>query len=578
MTRKIAIWLMLTVGWAAVAAAQDGRHQVQSRYDLFFLDAICQQEKGNLDAAFDLLRHCVEIDSTRSEAYYYLAKYYAHLKKKDAALVYSRKAVALDPDNATYLETLANAYIGRRQYAEAIPLLERLYDKNRDRDDVLGFLVQLYEEQEDYDNAIRILSKLETIEGKSERLSFAKSDFYTRKGDKRAAIAEMKTLADQYPSDLNYQCYYANTLYKNGQKSKALAIYDRVLKEQPDNRTALLAMLSHYDQLKDSIQAGRYTERVLLSNDATTQDRIAVMRQVIGGSELSGGDSTEVLRLFHTILDSKHADADMALFCAGYMDLKKMPTDSISRVLEQALRLEPDNAAVRYQLVSYAWQAEDKDRVIALCQDARQYNPEEMAFYYYQGIAYYQQKKLDDALNAFQNGIGVITQQSDPAIVSDFYAVMGDIMHQKGMDREAFAAYDSCLQWKDDNIGCLNNYAYYLSERGIRLDEAEQMSFRTIKAEPKNATYLDTYAWILFMQKRYSEAKIYIDQTLQCDSDSSAVMLEHAGDIYYCAGDTDQAVRLWSQALERFAADTEMTPEHRQVLTRKIKLKKYLKE
>ena len=81
MTRKIAIWLMLTVGWAAVAAAQDGRHQVQSRYDLFFLDAICQQEKGNLDAAFDLLRHCVEIDSTRSEAYYYLAKYYARLKK-----------------------------------------------------------------------------------------------------------------------------------------------------------------------------------------------------------------------------------------------------------------------------------------------------------------------------------------------------------------------------------------------------------------------------------------------------------------------------------------------------------------
>ena len=143
MTRKIAIWLMLTVGWAAVAAAQDGRRQVQSRYDLFFLDAICQQEKGNLDAAFDLLRHCVEIDSTRSEAYYYLAKYYARLKKKDAALVYSRKAVALDPDNATYLETLANAYISRRQYAEAIPLLERLYDKNRDRDDVLGFLVQL---------------------------------------------------------------------------------------------------------------------------------------------------------------------------------------------------------------------------------------------------------------------------------------------------------------------------------------------------------------------------------------------------------------------------------------------------
>ena len=46
------------------------------RYDAMFLEAICQREKGNNDAAFDLLRHCVDIDSTRSEAYYYLAQYY----------------------------------------------------------------------------------------------------------------------------------------------------------------------------------------------------------------------------------------------------------------------------------------------------------------------------------------------------------------------------------------------------------------------------------------------------------------------------------------------------------------------
>ena len=268
----------------------------------------------------------------------------------------------------------------------------------------------------------------------------------------------------------------------------------------------------------------------------------------------------------------------MALFCASYMNLKKMPEDSISRVLEQALQIAPDNASARLQLVSYAWRAEDKDRVIALCQEARQYNPDEMAFYYYQGIAYYQKDQLDDALNAFQNGISVITEESNPEIVSDFYAVMGDILHQKGKDQEAFAAYDSCLVWKDDNVGCLNNYAYYLSEKGLELDKAEQMSYRTIKAEPKNATFLDTYAWILFMQRRYSEAKVYIDQTLQCDSDTSAVLLEHAGDIYYHTGDKDKAVVLWQQALDRASEKSEVKKDRRQVLIRKIKLKKYLKE
>ena len=575
--RFIAIVVLFTIHYSlftSFAMAQD----IARRYDAFFLEAICQQEKGSHDAAFDLLTHCVEIDSTRSEAFYYLARYYDFLKNKDKALAYSEKAAQLEPNNETYLETLANTYISRRKYEEAIDVMERIYDMNRDREDVLSMLVQLYEQQKDYDGAIRTLSRLETLEGKSERLSMAKSELYTQKGDKKAAISEMKQLADQYPNDLNYRCLYGTTLYLNGQQKKALAIYNEVLKKDPDSRSAQMAMLSHYNEINDSVQAHVWLERMLMNRNATTQDRVILFRQLIGESERSGGDSTQVLRMFQRVLDTPLADADLAIFCATYMNLKKMPSDSISPVLEHALALEPTNAAARLQLVGYAWEAGNRDRVISLCQDARQYNPDEMAFYYYQGIAYYQKDQLDQALNAFQNGIGVITAQSDPSIVSDFYAVMGDILHQKGQTQEAFVAYDSCLVWKDDNIGCLNNYAYYLSELGEQLDKAEQMSYRTIKAEPKNATYLDTYAWILFMQQRYSEAKIYIDQTLQYDNDTSAVLLEHAGDIYYQAGDATQALVYWQQALERVEKEGDPKNDRRPILIRKIKLKKYLKE
>ena len=147
---------------------------------------------------------------------------------------------------------------------------------------------------------------------------------------------------------------------------------------------------------------------------------------------------------------------------------------------------------------------------------------------------------------------------------------MGDLLHQKGLAREAFEAYDSCLQWKDDNIMCLNNYAYYLSELGEQLEKAEQMSYKTVKAEPKNATYLDTYAWILFMQKRYSEAKIYIDQALQNDTDSNDVITEHAGDIYIQNNDVERAVELWQQALAK-------APKNK-LLYKKIKQRKYLRK
>lgn len=545
------------------------------RYDAMFLEAICQREKGNNDAAFDLLRHCVDIDSTRSEAYYYLAQYYGAMKQRETAIMYFKKAADLEPDNDTYQETLANAYINQRNYPEATQVLQRLYDRNADREDVLGMLIQLYEQQGDYDNAIRSLTQLETIEGKSERLSFAKSNLYTQKGDKKAAIAEMKTLSDQYPNDNNYRCLYANTLYINGQKKKAVDIYGKILSEEPDNRNAQLALLAYYSDQKDTLKVNEYIERVLTNKNATTEDRIDIMRQVITQNEQNGGDSTKVLQLFRRMESLPQTDADVAIMCAAYMNMKKMPNDSISRVLERVLEIVPDHAAARLQLVSYAWQAEDRDRVIALCRDARQYNPDEMAFYYYQGIAYFQKGQLDDALDAFQNGISVITQESDPEIVSDFYAVMGDIYHQKGMEREAFAAYDSCLVWKDDNIGCLNNYAYYLSVKGERLKDAEQMSKRTIVKEPNNATYLDTYAWILFRLHRYDEAKTYIDRTLENDPDSASVLLEHAGDIYYYAGEKEKALEFWQKALDRFDAESQ-SEEEKKILIRKIKLKKYI--
>ena len=577
MSRRHILTLVIT-GWAMTSLAQSVVSPSR-RYDAFFLEAICERAKGNNDAAFDLLRRCVEIDSTKSEAYYYIAQYYGALKQREKAIACIEKAAALEPANTTYQETLANTYINMRQYDKAAMVLERLYDKHHDRDDVLGILIELYEEQHDYEAAIKTLTKLETMEGKSERLSYAKSNFYTQLGDKKAAIAEMKTLADQYPNDQNYRGLYANTLFVNGQKKKALEIYNDILRIEPDNRNALMALLSYEKTEGDPDQVDALTERVLLCKNITSQDRVLLMRQEIGQSEQDGGDSTRVLNLFRRILEQPQMDADVAILCATYMNLKKMPNDTISGVLEQVLRVAPDNAAARLQLVSYAWQANDMSRIITLCQDARQYNPDEMAFYYYQGIAYYKQEKLDDALNAFQNGIGVINQQSDPDIVSDFYAVMGDILHQKGLEKEAYAAYDSCLQWKDDNYGCLNNYAYYLSERNQQLDKAEQMSYRTIKAEPKNATFLDTYAWILFKQERYAEAKIYIDQTLQCDSDTSAVLLEHTGDIYYHVGDRAQALSYWQQALARASeAPQNGTEDRKQILTRKIKLKKYLKE
>ena len=171
-------------------------------------------------------------------------------------------------------------------------------------------------------------------------------------------------------------------------------------------------------------------------------------------------------------------DADIYMLKAAYMTLRKWPKAEINRVYEQAIEVEPDNSRARIALIQNIWDTQDYDKVIAICRPAIEYNPDEMAFYYFQGMAQFQKHDSDAALETFRKGVGQIKPDSNPDIVSDFYAIMGDILHEKGRNDEAFQAYDSCLQWKADNVAALNNYAYYLSEANKNLTKAEQMSYK----------------------------------------------------------------------------------------------------
>ena len=548
-------------------------YDVNRRYDTYFLEAMTQRQKGNHAEAFHLLERCQQLRPDASEAYYFLAQYLTEMKQQDRAFDYFRKAAALDSTDITYMETLMQAYIGKEMFKEATVTAERIYNADKSRQEMLEMIYKLELQQRNYEKAVEALNRMENIDGKSEQLALAKSQLYVQMGNTEAAQKEMKELSEQYPNDLNYRTLYANSLKMSGTnkelRQEAHRILEEVLREEPDNYVAQMSMRSYYVTEGDTLRADSLTRSMLLNRKTALEDKVSLLRHIIGQSEQNGGDSTKVLQLFHEILAQPEPEADMAEFCAAYMNLKKMPRDSVSAMLERTLQIAPDHASARLQLVQYAWDDGNKERVIELCRAARQYNPEEMAFYYYQGIAYYQLEDYDHSLEAFQNGISVITEESNPAIVSDFYSIMGDLLHQKGREKEAFAAYDSCLQWKADNIGCLNNYAYYLSEKNIQLERAEHMSHQTIMAEPRNGTYLDTYAWILFRMERYEEARSYIEQAVANDSAQSSVILEHAGDIYSMCGDTEKALEHWTKA-------QQLDPKNK-FLKRKIKKKKYIK-
>ena len=565
-----------------VAARPEGRsvpvmhlpaisHNDSLRFKMYYYEAVKQQISGNYDAAYDLLEHCIGINPNAAEAYFMLSFYDGILKGDSAAFADVKKASELNPTNNAYLERIGVGYVSMGNLDEAVKAYEKLSRNSPERSDVLDFLAQLYSRQKDYDKMLDVLNRMEAIEGASEDLTLAKMRVYSLQGKKEEEYNELKNMSEKHPNDMNYRVMLGNWLLQNGRPDEAGKLYLEVLQAEPENIMARMSMIDYYRTSGQAMRADSLQEVMLVSPKTPVDGKMALMRQVVADNEKNGADSTLVIDLFKKILKEPQETSDMAQLYAAYLTLKKMPQDSISKVLETVLAISPDNVAARLQLIQAEWNKQDFDRVIELSNQALDYSPDELAFYYFLGFAYIQKDDDDSALEVLRRGVSQINDQSNPSLVSDFYAIMGDILHDKGDDKGAYAAYDSCLQWKDDNYGCLNNYAYYLSVENKDLDKAAQMSYRTVQAEPDNSTFLDTYAWILFMQKKYAEALQYIDMAVKNDTTKSAVIIEHAGDIHAVNGDIDGAVKYWNEALKAGA-------ENETVLRRKIKLRKYVEK
>lgn len=538
--------------------------------DRLFLDAVCCQLRGDDSTAIQLLDSCRTVNPNAAEVYYRLAQQYFDAGNDSIATPYMERAARLQPANDTYQESVAATYIQQRDYDNAIKAYENLYSHYRERTDILDILVRLYGAKKDYARMLSTIGRMEKVDGESDELTLLKMNVYEMRHDTKNAYRMLKALNDAHPNEPNYKVMLGNWLMNHNRRDEAFKFLQGALADDPQNAFALNSMYDYYRSGGDNAAADELREKILFSSQTEPKTKVTMLQQAIKESEQNGGDSVVVLNLFDRTMKASPKDADISNMKAMYMKLKGMPDDSVNAAFEHTLSIEPDNNMARVKLIQDKWEKKKWDEAISLSTAGTQYNPDDVVFYYFLGLGYFQKDDDDCALDALKRGVGEINDRTDPDMASDFYGSMGDILFKKKRSKEAFEAYDNSLKWKEDNIVVLNNYAYYLSELRRDLKRAEQMSFKTVQAEPTNSTYLDTYAWILFLQKRYDEARAYIDRALENDNDStngpSAVVIGHAGDIYCMCGDTDRAVELWQRALKAGG--------DKAVLTRKIKTKK----
>ena len=573
----VAVWTLVSCGTvknakekpAVVLAQSSLTPEQQRKYDYFFLEAMRLKEKKDYASAFGLLQHCLDIHPNAASALYEVSQYYMFLRQVPQGQEALEKAVASAPDNYWYSQGLASLYQQQNELDKAITLLEQMAVRFPGKQDPLFNLLDLYGRQEKYDEVISTLNRLEKHMGKNEQLSMEKFRIYLQMKDDKKAFQEIESLVQEYPMDMRYQVILGDVYLQNGKKQEAYDVYQKVLAAEPDNPMAIFSMASYY---KQTGQEGLYQQQLdtlLLNKKVTPDTKVNVMRQMIVENEQADKDSTQIIALFDRIMKQEQDDPQIPMLYAQYLLSKNMEAESVP-VLEQVVDLDPTNKAARMMLVGTAVRKEDYKQIIKVCEPGIEATPDALEFYYYLAIAYNQAEQPDSVVSICKRALEHTTADSKKEVVSDFYSILGDMYHTQKQMKEAYAAYDSALVYNPSNIGALNNYAYYLSVERRDLDKAEEMSYKTVKAEPNNATYLDTYAWILFEKGNYAEARIYIDNAMKSDDEKSDVIVEHCGDIYSMTGDVDGALSYWKKALE-------MGSESK-TLKQKIEKKKYIAE
>ncbi|MDR0233132.1 MAG: tetratricopeptide repeat protein [Dysgonamonadaceae bacterium] len=525
------------------------------RFDYFFLEALKLKQTGKYSDAFNTFQYCLSIDSTSAATHYELSFFYNFLHNKKLALDALTKAVQHGGNRYDYQSALANLSREMGLNEQAIEIYEQLRNQHPDKPEFNYFLSDLYVRQKQIDKAITELDRVEDNSGINESISIQKFRLYTMIEQDTNAFNELEKLAAKYPYETRYQILIGDLYLEKGENEKAYKAYQKAFSIDPEDPYYIVSMANYYELTGEQALAEKEIDTALKNSKLDIETKLTILGRYIQNLHKNKKEIENANALIETLMNQHPQETELNLMYGTFL-LAQEKIDDAKFQFQIVTESSPENIAAWEQLLRISFMEENPENAIEICNAALIHFPDAPQFYFYSGIAYYQIKDYPKALKSFQDGVQYI-EPDDVRLLSDFYGQIGDIYHQMKDKELSHQNYEKALEYNDKNISVLNNYAYYLALDKKDLGKAERMSRACVNMQPNNSTFIDTYAWIFFVQENYSLAKFYIESAISNGGDSSEEIIDHYGDILYKTGNVEKAVEQWKKALE-LGKDTEI--------------------
>lgn len=531
---------------------------LQQLFDRFYLEAICQKQAGHPDAEYDLLSQALRIHPDAPEALCEMGQLllqhpaFSNDTSTKSGIRLIERAYSLDSTYQDYAVALAQACYMTGDFEKSARIYRRLLQEHYS-EKYFGILLYIYYINNDTDSLFDLCDLQDRHEGGPTEESINRRFLFLTRSDDSTKV-EQKAAEFFLRDTTSREALDAYTRFvyeRQGDPRLPLHHTRQMLQSAPHDQALCQGLLNCYQLLPEHADEYRALLDSLMLSPGFATERKAAIAYASQASWLTHVSQEHIVALIRQALRQPQENSMLWRCYLNFLMQEETAPDTLYEAQQQILRLDPDDTDMRLECLRTALSELKLDTALAICQEGTEYAPSYLVFSYYGALALFTNDQPEQAIEMLSEGLARANENTPTDLWAESYAMLGDLYHDRGNDEQSFAAYEQCLAHNPSNYGCLNNYAYFLSLKGRDLDRAEEMSHRAVQGEPENATYLDTYAWILYQKKQYTQACIYIEQALHFmgDDNTSPAIYDHAGDIYYRAGQPSKALDCWNKAL-----------------------------
>jgi len=559
----LSVFLLSCAGTKKASVDSNGATELteKQRYQEsdIFVKAIAERELGNLKNALELFDKAIVINPADPAAHYEKARLLQALGRNDEALVEAKSATQYDAENKWYKVLYASILKATGKYAEYVSVYEQLVNDYPTDLTFLNELAFAYYFTGEYEEAVEVYDKIEKQVGINESLTTQKVQLYTNIGKKDEAVAEYERLINLFPDESRYYALLAEYCAKNQMNEKAIWAYEKIVEINPDDPYVHISLADYYKKAGNNERSFEELKIGLANPELDLKTKVNLLITFYSG-QLTEEQRKEALELSEILRQTHPNEALSEAFYASMLYENKEYEKSRA-LIEKILKEDLANYGLWEQLLFCDLYLEDFKALSKDSEDAVDLFPSYPLPYFFAGIANFRLKDFVKSKAFLESGKEFVVNNN--ALLEQFYSTLGDTYNELENYDASYDAYDKALVLNPENSVVLNNYAYYLSMRSVNLDKAAEMAKSSVEIDPYNHNNLDTYAWVLYKQGKYEEALEWINKAYNNGGDTSGVVLEHFGDIYYKMDKKDKAINYWKQAKEK--------KDHSDFLDKKIK-------